>query len=47
MAFSKMHEGECRTTKKGMKYCMKGGRVHFAGKSGGGGGKKGSRKLKK
>lgn len=25
----KMREGECRTTKRGAKYCMRGGRVRF------------------
>ncbi|MBA7515982.1 hypothetical protein ES705_21025 [subsurface metagenome] len=27
-----MREGECRCTRKGMKYCQKSGRVRFTGK---------------
>jgi len=28
----KMREGECRTTRKGAKYCLRGGKVRFTRK---------------
>ncbi len=45
---AKMREGECRTTKKGGRYCMKNGRVHFLKKGASAGkARKSSRKRRK